>query len=113
MPEQALWFAGVCDSLLAKVQAWLATYEQGEVARTRPFLELDGRVADRPTQYAHKIPWRQAEIDAMVRFLEAAKPESSLTADMRVVQKGLRRSRQLPGSQFVAMMVFWKDDIYR
>ena len=49
----------------------------------------------------------------MVRLLEAAKPESSLTADMRVVQKGLRRSRQLPGSLFVATMVFWKDDIYR
>ena len=67
VPEQALWFAGVCDSLLAKVQAWLATYEQGEVARTRPFLELDGRVA-RPADAirAQRFPGGRDRCDGAV-----------------------------------------------
>lgn len=110
--SETLWFAGVCDSLLAKCERWLSGYETGEVSRTRPFMdERTCAVIDKPVQFAHRIAWHPREIDYLVKIMEAAKPDAALTIDLRVVQRGLKRTRQLPGGLYLATMVFWRDDV--
>jgi len=76
-----VWFAGVCDSLLARVQTWYENYEKGEIYASRLFLDTTFQKQDLPVLYAHDVPWRQDELEHLVRILKDVKPQWLVTSD--------------------------------
>jgi hypothetical protein len=76
-----IWFAGVCDSLLHRVQVWGEKYELGTVYATRKFLTKSFEHHDVPVQYVHNVPFSLAEMTHLVRILTAERPKWNLTLD--------------------------------
>lgn len=107
-----LWFAGVCDNLGQKIARWCANYERGEVCRTRKYLNYAGIVQDIPTQYLHIIPFKPAEVDHLVRIVEALRPKQAGLLDMlRITQRDLKKYALRPGGQYAAPMPYFKSDV--
>lgn len=100
-----LWFAGICDELLTKVAIWDQAYWVGEVHSTRQFLELDGRIVDKPTKIAHELPLREIELDHMIRILEAMRPESQLLGEFQDIKKIWKYGKPVRGFRF--MKSYW------
>ena len=111
MDGQILWYRGVCDDLYRKLVTWRDNYERGDVSRTRKKLTEQGEVVDFPVQYAMRIPWRQRELDHLVRILSATGAQASLVEDITKVQQGLRHAPAATRGMRIATMVFWKEDV--
>jgi hypothetical protein len=86
-----IWFDGVCDTLLAKVRIWYERYEKGQVRGTRPFLNTDGKLEDRPVKFLHEIPITQKEAEALLRIMTAKRPKLPLTEMLAPLVRTLRR----------------------
>jgi hypothetical protein len=111
-PNQPLWFAGVCDRLLAKVQWWFTNYEKGEISRTRKALDMGGKVVDVPLQYLHAMPFRQQEVDHLVRITAELRPkQAGLLELLRVLQRDLKKYRLLGTGERLAPLPFYKQDV--
>lgn len=95
-----LWFGGVCDDLLFKVMIWGRAYWRGEVHSTRQFLELDGRVVDKPTKMAHDIPFREVELDHLVRIGQALKPDSPLLEELIRIKGMWKNGKAVRGNKY-------------
>jgi len=52
-----IWFSGVCDTLLQRIQMWEHKYEQGEIYATRKYLNKRLEHEDLVVQYLHRIPF--------------------------------------------------------
>jgi hypothetical protein len=109
--NQPLWFAGVCDSVLAKVSWWLSKYECGEVSRTRKFLDPVRGPVDIPTQYMHILAFSQREFDCLSAIVSAMRPDSSLAEDVERVRQNVAKTRKLPRNQYAVPLWFWRDDV--
>lgn len=86
-----IWFDGVCDTLFTKINTWYARYENGQVRGTRPFLNTDGKLEDRPVKFLHEIPLTQKEAESLLRIMEAKRPKLPLTEMLSPLVKTLRR----------------------
>lgn len=106
------WFKGVCDDLLAKMAWWLHNYERGKVNRTRPFLTQSNNIVDVPTAYLHIIPFKQAEVDHLVRLMTVYRPEKAAILDMlKITQRDLKQYPLRPGGIYAAPMPYYKADV--
>ena len=76
---ETVWFQGVCDSLLARIETWEANYQKGEIYSTRHYLTERFEHEDTPVQYVHKVPFALNELSNLVRILTAEKPKWSTT----------------------------------
>jgi hypothetical protein len=78
-----LWFAGVCDQVLAKVQWWAANWARGEEYATRPFMNEKFEQVNVVTKRRAKIAWTKQEFQHLVRILETIRPDWPMTHDLR------------------------------
>lgn len=111
MPS-SLWFSPVCDDLLKRILIWVAMYEQGEVHTTREWVSpIDGSVIDKPTKYAHKIPWKESELGHLVRIMQEHDPKLPLTGDLEKVHRMWRSGQMMTGGYRVLTLIFYKADL--
>lgn len=119
--SDVLWYRPVCDKLHAKIAFWYSNYERGEVAYTAQWLNLDNVVVDRPTRYAHKLPFTTAEFGNLVRILMALEPKHTLTADLTKVYTSMQRRfndiplvnrpQLLTSGEWLITLIYWIDDV--
>lgn len=105
-----LWYKGICDQALYKVQMWMNAWPAGDVAATRPMLQTDG-IHDVVTKRAVKVSWQTRELEHIVRILKESKPDWGLTMYMEQVLQGHKRSRMAPNGSYVCTMVSAYEDV--
>ena len=64
-----VWYAGVCDSMLAKVAFWANMWETGEAFATRDWLSPKGEIVPIVTKRLVKVPWPRGEFEHLLRTL--------------------------------------------
>jgi hypothetical protein len=116
------WFSGVCDSLLQRIVTWEEKYEAGNIYATRQYLTETFEQQDLPVQFVHDVPFSLAEMQNLVRILQAEKPKWTITADFVTVlglltnpkarQKKPAMIRTLQNGMFVIALVFEKKEIH-
>ena len=117
------WFAGVCDTLLGRIDVWINHYEKGQVYATRQFMTESFEKIDLPVQYVHDVPFSLAEMTHLVRILTAEAPKERFTEDFRnllAVIKNPMRMRQLnrmvrqaSSGHFVIALTFEKAELVK
>jgi len=91
----------VCDELLLKIAIWNQAYWFGEVHSTRKWMNpKSGLVEDKPTKTAHDIPFREIELDHLVRFMEALRPNSPLLEEIAELKKVLKYGKPVQGYRY-------------
>lgn len=83
----ALWFTGICDELFVKIAIWYKAYWFGDTHSTRKFLEKVGQVVDKPVKTAHHLPFREVELEHLIRILEALRPRSAMLEEWQKIRK--------------------------
>ena len=106
-----VWFDGVCDSLLRKVQLWYGNYERGKVRGTRQFLDLDGVLKDVPTKYLHEIGLTQKEAEYLVRIMHATRPKLPITEMLSALPRVLRRYRMTVAKEYLVPFAYYKPEV--
>lgn len=112
-PEPGLlWFSGICDRILAKIQWWFDNYEKGRISRTRKFFHPRGEVVDIPMQYLHEIPFTTAELKHLIRIMSMLRPkQTGLLEILRIAQRDLKLRRMTPQGEYLSPMPFFKSDV--
>jgi hypothetical protein len=106
-----LWFTGVCDALLYKVQLWYLRYEQGVACKDADFLTSEGQVVKKPTMYACKVALTWNELEHLERILLAVCPRDPLTAEVCGIRKIWKQGRLLPGNQRIMTLAFYASHV--
>lgn len=107
----AEWFSPICDNVLTKIVLWLSKYEQGEVAATRDWVNLDGVVVKRPTMYGHAIAWKPIELQHLVRIVEALEPKADILPELKKLQANIKKGQLIPGGQYLVRIAYHRQDI--
>ncbi len=102
-----LWFVGPCDDLLIKVAIWDQAYWHGEVHSTRKWLDPLKGVVDKPTKMAHYIPFREVELDHLIRIVGAMKPGSDLLHEIIDIRKVWKYGKPVIGFRY--MRNYWSN----
>lgn len=103
------WFVPVCDELYLKVALWDEAYKFGEVHSTCQYLEKDGQVINKPTRYAHRIPFRLVELEHLIRIIEDLKPGSTLVEELEQVKAVWKYGKPVMGNRY--MLSYWSKII--
>lgn len=101
----ALWYAGPCDDLLSKIIIWDQAYWMGEVHSTRKWLDPLKGVIDKPTRMAHYIPFREIELDHLLRIVRVMRPDSELLSELEAVRKIWKYGKPVSGYRY--MRSYW------
>lgn len=108
----SLWFSPICDDILKRFLIWIATYQVGEIHSTREWVSpQDGSVQDKPTKYAHRVPWKEMELRYLTRILRDSNPQSHLTADFEEVLKLWKFGQLTTGGYRIMTLAFYKEDL--
>ena len=108
----SLWYAGICDRVLARVESWRDNYHTGEISATRPYLHPKTlKPTDLVTKRALWVPWRIDEMQHLVSILEAMVPGSGILADFHEIQKRLPNCRARAGGYYLIMLNFYEQDV--
>lgn len=107
-----LWYSGVCDRILFKVNLWDEHYDQGAVYATRSFFDESQGVIDIPTVRRHEVAWEPVELQHLVRILEKLRPKSRLLEYMIQQHNRLKKEGQLlPGGRYLIGMAIYHRDV--
>lgn len=109
--DQPVWYSGVCDSVLRKVDYWVRHYEDGELAATRQFLDPKVGVIDKPTKYAVTIPWKLVELKHLIRINTTLRPGTPLTEEIQRLEKIWKHGTLLPGGSRVMTLIFYPEHV--
>jgi len=100
--DNALWFTGVCDDLHRKILIWNQAYWYGEVHSTRQWLDpSSGKPEDKPVKMAHKIPFREVELEHLVRIIESLRPNSALATELKEIKSVWKYAKAVRGFRFL------------
>ena len=111
MAAQPLWYAGVCDSIMKKIEYWVRHYKKGELAATRKYLDPIGGVIDMPTKYAVKLPWKKIELEHLIRIMNTLRPNTPLTEEIQQLEGVWKHGTLLPGGSRVMTLVFYPEHV--
>lgn len=106
-----LWFAGICDAVLARLQAWYQHYDRGEIHSTRPFLNHDGNIVDVVQKREHRVPWKKMELERLYQILLALRPKSPLVPDVKKLLDNIDRCPLGNGGYRIAPLIYYRDDV--
>lgn len=107
---QPLWFAGICDSMLRKVEFWLRAWPSGNVYATRTHMSKTGEITDVPTMRDVRVAWHPNELKHLVRILKTVRPKWTVTADLEALLPKLEHCRLLAkGERLVPMCSYYND----
>lgn len=101
-----LWFTGICDELYLKIVMWNAAYWTGEVHSTRQFLNEKGVVIDKPVKCAHRIPFRQQELDHLVRIASQLRANTLILDELKQLQAMWKHGHAIKGN--IYKHSYWK-----
>lgn len=109
----AIWYSGICDVLLTRVQFWYKNYEFGEVCKDQDYLSLEGEVQKKPTMYAYKMPWSKIELSHLVRIMQESNPNSDLTKEVAKLPEIWKRGQRVPvpGEYRMMTLAFYKEHV--
>lgn len=97
----AQWFSGICDDLLSKIVIWNSIYWAGETHSTRKYMdENTGRVVDKTTRCAHRVPFRLVELNHLVRIAAESKPGSELLKELESIRDIWKHGQVIHGNRF-------------
>lgn len=102
--SEALWYAGVCDSMLAKVDSWLRAWPRGEVFATREGWTIEGGKFELVTGRLLYVPFTRPELEHLIRILDSLKPNWTFTAYLKVKLSHFGSFRLMPGNQRLVPM---------
>jgi hypothetical protein len=107
MKRGNLWFLGVCDELYRKIKLWDAFYwTGGDVHSTRQWLNpLNAQIEPKPTKMAHYIPFREIELDHLIRILEALRPNTPILEEWGKIRKLWKYGKSVQG--YVYHKSYW------
>jgi len=111
MPGDPTWYSPICDSVIQKIYSWYVHYNRGDPSADRPWVNIEGRVVDRITKYAHRIRFKPAELDHLIRILDALATTPELVDYFRFVRNGIRRGKLLPGGEYEIVLNAYKKDV--
>lgn len=98
---KALWFTPICDEVYRKIAIWDQFYWMGEIHSTRKWMNpASVQVEDKPTRMAHDIPFREIDLDHLVRIFEELRPKSPLAEEIRSLRKLWRFGKPVHGPRF-------------
>lgn len=96
-----LWFNGICDELYQKIAVWDAAYWHGDVHSTRDWLDpRAGKPVPKPVKMAHFIPFREVELDHLVRIVEDIRPASTMLEEVKGLQKLWKSGKPVVGTRY-------------
>lgn len=99
---EAIWYAGICDQLLLKINMWFAFYNKGEVATTRDYLDIRKGVIPKATSYAHKIPFRLEELEQLVRITSRMRPNTALLEELTIIKDKWKLGKPVNGNLYAS-----------
>jgi hypothetical protein len=111
MAKDVMWYSPVCDDVLRKIVNWYIHYRRGDPAATRPWVNMDGKVVDRITQWANRIRFKPKELDHLIRILDALAPTPELVVFFRKVRAGLKHGKLLPGGEYEVILNAYIQDV--
>jgi hypothetical protein len=97
--------------VIRKVFLWHANYKRGDPSASRGWINIEGRVVDKVTKYANRVRFKPAELDHLIRILDALAPTRELVEYFRAVRKGIRRGKLLPGGEYEIVLNAYKQDV--
>jgi hypothetical protein len=113
-----IWYAGVCDRILAELNKWYSVYPMGPVVReevSQLNWRVEGGQTRIPTVRRIYISLKEIEIDHMIRIIGALRPEDKkyarLIAMLEKTKPILRTSRLMPGGFHWTPMDFRRSDV--
>jgi len=113
-PAEALWFKGICDGILAKVQKWYRDYDRGEVFATRDWRHQVGGTVKVPVVRLHSIPFTRVEVDRLLGIVQALSENLALKTNAALMEVSWRKSRPVaagpPGHRWMKL-AFRKSEI--
>ncbi len=112
MPEP-IWYAGICDRMLARILWWSQNWSRGDIFATRPFLTTTGKVENIVTKRLLKVPFHPEEFKQLVRILKIVKPVWELTADMEVILPKLNKCQLVGGGLRLIPIATFKQECNR
>jgi hypothetical protein len=103
-----LWYAGVCDDLYQKIAIWQHVYWHGMIHSTRQFVEKIGRsedniglrIVDKPVKIAHQIPFREIELDNLIRILQALRPNTPMVDEWKTIRSLWKNGKPVVGRTY-------------
>lgn len=97
-----VWYKGICDELLFKVALWEAAYwTGGSVHSTRQWLDPRlGKPVDKPVKMAHFLPFREVELEHLVRIVEALKPGTPMVDEVRQLKAIWHSGKAVVGRRY-------------
>jgi hypothetical protein len=109
---KSIWFAGICDRLLVKIQYWYNSYELGEVAATREYCdEITGKIYPKPTVYAVRLPWKLTELDHLSRIVMILRPNTPLSEEIAGLRNIWAKGIMAPSGERILTLIFRKEQV--
>lgn len=97
----SMWFAGICDDLYRKIAIWETAYWHGDVHSTRLWMDpREGRAVPKATKMAHFIPFREAELEHLVRIVGDLRPSSTLLEEVKDLQGLWKHGKAVTGIRY-------------
>lgn len=96
-----LWYAGVCDELYQKIAMWQSAYWYGMPHSTMKWVNPKGlKVEDKPVKIAHQIPFREIELDNLIRILTALRPNTPMMEEWQTIRKLWKNGKPIVGRTY-------------
>ena|SRR5208337_970117 len=93
-----LWYTGVCDELYQKIAMWQFAYWYGMPYSTMKWVDPKGlKVVDKPVKIAHQIPFREIELDNLIRILAALRPNTPMVEEWQAIRKLWKNGKPIVG----------------
>lgn len=103
-----LWFTPICDEVARKIAIWDKAYWLGEIHSTRQWLNpKSGDVENKPTRMAHDMPWRDVELDHLIRVIGSLRPDTPLLKELEEVRSIWKYGKPVMG--FRLMKSYWSQ----
>lgn len=115
--KDANWYSPICDIVLRKVALWQVSYHKGDPSADRPFMLMNGRIADRVTRYANPVRFTISELDHLVRLIDAAASEDPLSTGrilvkhFQSVRSNIKNGKLLPGGEYEIVLDDYLEDV--
>lgn len=107
---KTLWYRGVCDSMLEKVKYWARAWPGGEVYAVDQCWSIEQGSYEKVSMRVVRVPWTAAEVEHLLRILEAVRPEWAMTASLKKAFQHFERCRLLPGGLRLVAHASYGDD---
>ena len=114
-----IWFTGVCDGILDKLTGWYLNWHRGEPYMDEllqiNYYEKEGSKPITTVRRVY-IPWKDGELDHIIRIIKALKGEQDpkwgrLVAMLEKTKPMALKAKLLPGGARLVSMDFRLNDV--